>query len=120
MRRALSAAIAATAVALVIVSAGFGSRSGVTLKATVGPGFTITLTQGGHRVTSLMPGTYRMVVVDRSQEHNFALRSAGKTLSLSSVGWTGTKTVSVKLGKGTWAYYCAPHAEEMRGTFRVT
>src|SRR2546427_1742207 len=117
MGRVLSAALAVTAVALVIVSAGLSSPRGMmTLNATVGPGFTITLTQGGHRVTKLMAGTYRIAIADRSNEHNFVLRSAGTTRSLTPVGWTGTKTVSVKLGKGTWSFYCAPHAQSMRGT----
>ena len=48
------------------------------------------------------------------------LSGSGSTRSLTSVGATGSRTVLVKLTKGSWTYYCAPHAEVMRGTFRVT
>ena len=120
MIKALLVAAAVAATALVIVSAGLGRPSVATLNGSVGPGFTISLTQNGHRVTTLKAGTYRLVVSDRSPEHNFVLSGSGSTRSLTSVEATGSRTVLVKLTKGSWTYYCAPHAEVMRGTFRVT
>ena len=39
---------------------------------------------------------------------------------LSSVGWTGTKTVKLVLKPGSYSYVCDPHADEMRGSFRVS
>ena len=120
MTKALPAALAAVLTALVIVSTGLGSSSMATLRGTVGPGFTISLTQNGHRVTSLKAGTYRLVISDRSPEHNFVLRGPGATRSLTSVGATVSRTITVRLTKGTWTYFCAPHAQVMRGTFRVT
>ena len=39
---------------------------------------------------------------------------------LSSVSWTGTKTVKLMLKQGRYSYVCDPHADEMRGAFRVT
>ena len=40
--------------------------------------------------------------------------------NISSVGWTGTKTVKLVLKPGSYSYVCDPHADEMRGSFRVT
>jgi plastocyanin len=118
--KTLLAAAVATVAALVSVASGLGGSSVTTLNGTVGPGFTISLTQGGHKVSTLKQGTYRLVVSDRSDDHNFVLRGPGTTRSLSSVGATGSRTVLVKLTKGTWTYFCAPHASIMRGSFRVT
>lgn len=120
MIKALLVASAAAAIALLSVSNGLGSSSAPTLKGSVGPGFTISLTQNGHRVTNVKAGMYRLVITDRSPEHNFVLRGPGATRSLTSVGATGSRTIMVKLTKGSWTYYCAPHASVMRGTFRVT
>jgi plastocyanin len=39
---------------------------------------------------------------------------------LSSVGWTGTKTMKLVLKAGRYTYVCDPHSGEMRGSFRVT
>ena len=44
---------------------------------TTGPGFSITLTSGGTRVTKLDPGPYELQVDDRSEEHNFHLQGPG-------------------------------------------
>jgi plastocyanin len=35
------------------------------------------------------------------------------------VSFTGNKTVKIKLKKGKYTYYCAPHASTMRGSFTV-
>lgn len=120
MKKGMLVAAAGIVTALVIVSAGLGRSSATTLNGTVGPGFTISLTQSGHKVTAVKAGTYRLVVSDRSPEHNFVLRGPGATRSLSSVGATGSRTVTVKLTKGVWTYFCAPHASVMHGSFRVT
>jgi plastocyanin len=120
MQKATLVAAAAIVTALVVASAGLSRPGATTLNGTVGPGFTISLSKGGHKVTALKAGTYRLVVSDRSDEHNFVLRGPGATRSLSSVGATGSRTVTVKLTKGVWTYFCAPHASVMRGSFRVT
>ena len=93
-----------------------------TLKGTVGPGFTITLTQGGKKVTALKAGTYKFVIADKASVHNFVLEqeSGGKwEKDLTSVPFVGTKTVTVTLKKGKWKYYCAPHESMMFGFFTV-
>ena len=64
-------------------------------------------------------GTYRLTVQDRSGEHNFRLRGPGVNVA-TGVGSTGTKTFTVKLKPGkTYTFVCDPHADEMRGSFKV-
>jgi plastocyanin len=94
-----------------------------TLKGTVGPGFTITLTQAGKKVKTLKAGTYTLVVSDKASIHNFVLeKKKGGTFekTITSVPFTGTKTLKVKLTKGTYEYYCTPHETVMHADFTVT
>jgi plastocyanin len=109
-------AIAAVA-ALFAVPAAFASTP--TLNATVGPGFTITLTQGGKKVTELKAGTYTIKVDDKSNIHNFHLTGSGVNKT-TSVSGTGTTTWKVMLKKGTYKYVCDPHASFMKGSFTVS
>jgi plastocyanin len=89
------------------------------LVATVGPGFTISLTLNGKRVKTLKAGTYTIVVRDRSASHNFHI--AGPALQRrTSVSFRGTTTWRVRLFKGTYRYVCDPHFAQMKGSFRVT
>jgi plastocyanin len=94
-----------------------------TLKGAVGPGFTISLTSAkGAKVKTLKAGTYRFQVSDRANIHNFALvqKSGGKGRKvLTGVDFTGKKTVTVKLAKGKWEFYCQVHPDSMFGTFTV-
>jgi hypothetical protein len=90
------------------------------LVGTVGPGFTITLkTASGRKVTSLTRGSYSITVRDRSVDHNFVIRGAGVTKTVTGVGFVGTKTVTVRFGAGKVSFVCAPHADDMRGAFTV-
>jgi plastocyanin len=38
---------------------------------------------------------------------------------LTGVRFTGTKSLVLKLRKGTYRFLCDPHAGEMHGSFRV-
>jgi len=110
-------AVAATALALV-ASIGAAPAAPAKLMGTVGPGATISLKKGSSRVTTLKRGRYTFVIRDRSGEHNFHLRGpSGKMLT--SIAWTGTKTVTVNLKPGRYTYVCDPHSDEMIGSFRV-
>jgi hypothetical protein len=114
-------ALAAVGVAGLItaaVSLG-GGNAATTLRGKVGPGFTISLEKSGKHVSRLQPGTYRFVISDRSAEHNFVLSRGNAVRQLTSVPFVGTKTVTVKLTKGTWRFLCAPHASAMFGRFGV-
>ena len=78
-----------------------------TLKGTVGPGFTISLKKGGKKVTSLKAGNYTFKIADKSNIHDFALKGPVNK-SLTSVGFTATRPVTVTLKKGKYTYYCSP------------
>ena len=104
-------------VAALAVPAAHGATP--TLKGSVGPGFTITLTNGGTKVSKLKAGTYRIVVADRAAIHNFHLRGPGVNKA-TGVGSSGTTTWTVKLKAGKYTYVCDPHASGMKGSFRVT
>lgn len=116
---ALAAAAAAAFVPVAVAQA----AAPVKLAGTVGPGFTITLTQGGKPVKSLKAGKVTITVADKAAFHNFVLEqtSGGKLeQEITTVPFTGTKTVTVTLGKGTYTFYCAPHEGSMNGTFTVS
>jgi plastocyanin len=89
------------------------------LVATDGPGFTITLTQGGKKVSTLKAGTYTITVADKSSIHNFHLTGPGVNKK-TAVGFKGTQTWKVKLTKGTYKYVCDPHKSFMKGSFKVS
>jgi len=109
---ALAAIVAAMAVPA--ASAATGKLAG-----TVGPGFTITLKQGGKVVTTLKAGTYTITVADKSKIHDFHLTGPGVNKK-TAVGGLGTTTWTLTLKKGTYTYVCDPHASFMHGSFKVT
>ena len=90
-----------------------------TLNGTVGPGFTITLTQGGKKVSKLKAGTYVFKIADKSTIHDFHLTGPGVNKKTTVVG-QGTTTGKLTLKKGTYKYVCDPHASIMHGAFTVT
>jgi plastocyanin len=90
------------------------------ITGTVGPGFTIALTRAGHRVTKLKAHTpYRFVIRDRATIHDFHLRGPGIDRVLTSVAFEGTKGYTLTLKKGTYRFFCDPHAGFMHGSVRV-
>jgi plastocyanin len=98
-----------------------GAMAPTKLKGTTGPGFTITLKKAGKTVKTLKRGKYTITVSDRSNIHNFRLRGPGVNKQITMLSATGSKTVTVTLKKGTYAYLCDPHvAQGMKKTFRVT
>ena len=107
------------AVALVIPTTGTTASEATMLTGSVGPGFTISLKKGGVKVRTLKAGTYTIRVSDKSNMHDFKLKGSTKK-SITTVAFKGTKTMNVTLKKGTVTYYCAPHALNMKGTFKVT
>ena len=91
-----------------------------TLNATVGPGFTIFLRHAdGRNVTQLDAGEYRIIVDDRSVEHNFHLSGAGVNLA-TSVENIETVTWDVTFQDAqVYRFVCDPHSPTMRGSFNV-
>jgi len=110
------------AIALLALMAAVPATSGTastTLVGKVGPGFTISLTMAGKKVSKLKAGTYAIQVHDNAVIHNFHLTGPGVNKS-TSVNQTATKTWILKLKAGKYHYQCDPHASFMSGNFTVT
>lgn len=117
---AFAAAVSGLALALVLAGTASAAPAPKTIRGTVGPGFTINLTLGGKTVTALKKGVrYRFAISDRSSIHDFHLTGPGLNRVLTSVDFTGTKSVVLTLKKGVYRYVCDPHADSMHGSFRV-
>ena len=114
--------ILATAVVVATaVSASSALAAPSKLVGNVGPGFTITLTENGKKVTSLKTGTYMFVINDKSTMHSYGLDGPkGWSKDFTSVAFKGTKTFTVALKKGTYKYYCVAHESTMFGHFTVS
>jgi len=117
----LSAALFALFVAGSSSALGQGAST-PTLKGTVGPSFTISLTKGGKAVKSLKAGTYKVTVSDKSSMHNFTLERETKPKiekHVTATAFTGTKSMTINLKPGNWKFYCSVHESLMHGTFKV-
>jgi plastocyanin len=110
--------LAAISVCLAACGSSGGTKSN-TLSGTVGPGFTISLNDGGTKVTTLKAGSYVIKVDDKADIHNFHLTGPGVDEKTSVPAQT-TATWKVTLKKGTYNYMCDPHASTMNGSFTVT
>ena len=90
------------------------------LTATVGPGFSIRLTDSSNQaVTHLDPGAYAITVKNLSptQEHNFHLIGPGVNRATTRLGKT-TATWRVKLKRGLYAYR-SDATPSLKGSVRV-
>jgi plastocyanin len=107
------AALAATAVG--------SAATPTTVNGTVGPGFTIALKLNGKPVTKLKAGTpYRFVISDQADIHDFHLSGPGLDRVITTVDFVGTKSIVLKLKKGSYRYLCDPHSTFMHGRFAVS
>jgi plastocyanin len=89
-----------------------------TLQASVGPGYAISLTQNGTKVTHLDPGTYTISVDDKADVHNFHLTGPGVDQS-TAVDAITTATWTVTFQDGTYNYICDAHPTTLSGKFTV-
>jgi plastocyanin len=118
IRIALVLVTALALLALALAGAGSAARAPKVVTGTVGPGFTIDLKLAGKKVTKLKAGaSYRFVVRDRSSSHDFHLTGPGVDRTITGVSYTGTKSVVLKLKKGTYRFVCDPHSSSMQGSF---
>jgi hypothetical protein len=112
--------LGAAAVALVATSAATPMTL-PKLRGTVGPGFTISLKRGLVPVKQLKAGKYTFVVSDKAAIHSFQIEGpGGLDRAITTVGFVGTKTVTLLLKRGTYKFYCVPHESTMHGSFKVT
>ena len=117
--RLICTLIASGAVAL-LATASASSMAPPRLVGTVGPGFTISLKHNGKVFKTLKHGRYTFAISDKASIHNFQIEGPGLDRAVTTVGFTGTKTVRIHLRRGTYKYYCQPHESSMHGTFKVT
>lgn len=117
MARFYAFVVALLAVALLGASRGSAAQAQEPkLIATVGPEFTISLTDAqGSRVGKLDPGTYEIEVTDRSDFHNFHLQGPGVD-ETTGVEFTGEATWRVTFRDGVYAFLCDVHPTSMRGS----
>jgi hypothetical protein len=91
------------------------------LTATVGPGFSIRLTDSSNNaVTHLDPGAYTITVKNLSptQEHNFHLIGPGG-VDMASNFDNVTVVWNLTFVDGRYNYHCDAHPTQMKGTFTV-
>ena len=92
------------------------------LTATVGPGFSIRLTDSSNNAVShLAPGAYTITVDNKSQGtdyvHNFHIKGPGVDMASDFVA--GTTTWNVTFVNGTYTFKCDAHPTQMHGSFLV-
>jgi plastocyanin len=118
IRRAL--ALALVLAAAVFAPAAAQSQNAV-LVGTVGTddAYEISLSDAaGTDVRHLDPGTYTIVIHDRSRIHNYHLVGPGVDMR-TDVASVGDVTWTVTLTDGTYDFQCDPHAATMHGSFTV-
>jgi plastocyanin len=73
----------------------------------------------GATVKKQKAGKVSITVSDKSSIHNFRLKGPGVNKEITTVPFTGTKTVTLTLKKGKYTFVCDPHASSMKGSFTV-
>ena len=113
--------LATIALALLAVPAGRGDDL-PRLIGTVGPGFTIAMTDASGRLLDVVTeGRYELLVHDQSEIHNFVLgkKETGERPATTEVEFVGDQTFTVNLTRSHWVYACSPHFQTMNGAFVV-
>jgi plastocyanin len=95
-------------------------QAGTPLTVTIGPGFSIKITDASNNVIrQLDPGDYTLTVknLSPSQEHNFHLTGPGvdRASAFSNV----TETWDVTVVDGLYKYKCDAHPTLMKGSIQV-
>jgi hypothetical protein len=117
--RALAVAIAAALLLAAPVAHGDDLPQ---LVGTVGPGFTIVMTDAtGKKLDVVTAGRYQVLVHDEADIHNFVLgkKETGERPITTDVEFVGDETFMVNLTPGHWVYACSPHFQTMFGSFVV-
>jgi hypothetical protein len=106
--------------AVLVPGSANSAAKGITLTATVGPGFTIRLVDANNNpVRQLDAGDYSITIKNLSptQEHNFHLTGPG--VNKASAFDNVTVTWDVTLVNGTYNFKCDAHPTIMKGSFHV-
>jgi len=119
MRIALITFVAACLVVAAPIFARPTSAVDQELVGSVGPGFGISLRDAnGIGITHLDPGTYTLVIHDKSDMHSFHLVGPGVNVG-TDVTFIGDQTFTITLIDGTYAFQCDAHPTVMHGSFGV-
>jgi plastocyanin len=105
-----------------LASASTAGADNPALTAGVGAGdsFQISLAgPDGAAARNLAPGTYTLLVHDKSALHNFHLFGPGNVDVSTTVGGVGDQTFTVTLVPGRYLYVCDEHPTSMKGSFTV-
>ncbi len=120
LRKSLAVGIVALLAAVLSATALARRDSTPTLVGTVGPGYTIGLTQNGKAVKALKAGAYKLVIHDKASIHAWSLDGPhGYAKDFTTVAFVGTKTIAVNFKAGKYKFYCPPHESIMFGRFTV-
>jgi plastocyanin len=126
MQRGLRTAVVIICALVLVLPAAAGRADVPSLTAIVGTNdaFAIALNDAsGTKVTRLVPGTYTVLVKDRSAIHNFHLASnEDATVDFrTDLEFVGEQSFAVTFRDDTrYAYACEPHWMTMNGEFLVT
>jgi hypothetical protein len=102
--------------AAVLLPASGHAADPVVLKARVGPGFSISISDAaGLKVTRVPAGSYSIEVSDLSAEHNFHLKGPGVDQA-TDVAAIENVTWNVTLVDGNYTFHCDAHPGTMKGT----
>jgi plastocyanin len=119
MLKRLLIPLTVAAIALATV-AGVNAKDRFDLKGQVYPNFKIEMKNSANRpLRTVKAGTYRIKIEDKSAIHNFRLTGPGVNKA-TTVPFIGERIWTVTLKRGKYVFVCDPHADEMRGSFRVT
>jgi hypothetical protein len=89
------------------------------LTATLTAGGKVALSSTGKPVGSLRAGKYGITIVDRSRTSGFVLQKLHRSsTALTTAAFTGRKTLTVTLTKGSWVFY--PSSTSTISAFTVT
>ena len=106
--------------AVLLPSAAQSAAKATALTVSVGPGFSIKVTDANNNVVrQLDAGDYTLTVKNSSpsQEHNFHLTGPG--VNRASAFSNTTETWNVTLTNGTYNYKCDAHPTIMKGSIHV-
>jgi plastocyanin len=119
-RKSLAVGIVALLAAVISATALARRDSTPTLVGTVGPGYTIGLTQNGKAVKTLKAGAYKLVIHDKASIHAWSLDGPhGYAKDFTKIPAVVTKTFAVNFKAGKYKYYCPSHESTMFGHFTV-
>lgn len=107
--------------AVLLPGAAQSAATATPLNVTVGPGFTIKVTDAtGHNVTQLDPGDYALTIKNLSlaQEHNFHISGPGG-VDMASAFDNNTVTWNLTFVDGVYKWKCDAHPTQMKGSINV-